>query len=283
MDHGEHHWVGKDTEVIPTSGINHSGKWHLGKLDDKGKEIPASHPNARFTFNLDLLKNCDEHIDDPEGVELGGLIFGGRDSHTSVPVMEAFDWEHGVFTFGASLESETTAATLGKSGVRKFNPMSNLDFLSVPLGRYLINYIDFGEGLKKTPRIFAVNYFLRNFEGDPITDKVAKRVWLKWMELRAHGEVGAIKTPVGFIPLYEDLKPLFKEVLNQDFSEELYTEIFTIRVPENLSRIERIKNTYLKVPYTPAKLINALWEQERRLEKAREEHGYYIQPQKFIE
>lgn len=280
---GEPYWVGKDGKV-PAKGINHSGEWFLGKLDDKGNEIPASHLNARFTFDMSLLPNLDPAIDDPAGVIVGGMIFGGRDSHTSVPVREAFDWSHGVLTMGASLESETTAATLGKSGVRSFDPMSNIDFLSIPLGKYIKNYLNFGLGLKKAPKIFAVNYFLRDYDGNPVTDKLAKRVWLKWMELRVHEEVGAIRTPVGFIPKYEDLKPLFKSVLNQDFTEQQYAELFTIRIPENLSRIERIKDIYMnKVQNAPAQIINAIWEQERRLEKAREKYGYYIPPQKFIE
>jgi phosphoenolpyruvate carboxykinase (GTP) len=279
----EPYWVGKDGKA-PKKGVNHSGEWFLGKLDEKGNEIPASHPNARFTFDMKLLNNLDPKIDDPSGVPVGGIIYGGRDSHTSVPVREAFDWNHGVLTMGASLESETTAATLGKSGVRSFDPMSNMDFVAIPLGRYIKNYLNFGLGLTKAPKIFAVNYFLRDYDGNPVTDKLAKRVWLKWMELRVHEEVGAIRTPIGFIPKYEDLKPLFKKVLDQDFTEKQYTELFTIRIPENLSRIERIKDIYMnKVQNTPAQVINAIWEQERRLEKAREKYGYYIPPQKFIE
>jgi phosphoenolpyruvate carboxykinase (GTP) len=280
---GDIHWVGKGGR-IPAKGINHSGEWFLGKLDSRGKEIPISHPNARFTFDIGHLPNLNPKIDDPKGVGVGGIIFGGRDSHTSVPVMESFDWEHGVLTMGASLESETTAATLGKSGVKRLDPMSNQDFLSIPLGRYIQNYMDFGKGLKNAPKIFAVNYFLRDFEGNPLTDKLAKRVWLKWMELRVHGDVSAIRTPVGFIPRYEDLKPLFKRFVNQDFREKNYTEIFTIRVPENLSRIERTKEFYRsKIPDIPRELINALEEQEKRLEEAREEFGYYVTPQKFSE
>jgi len=130
------HWIGRDGE-IPEKGQNHSGDWFKGKKDAAGKEIPCSHPNARFTLSLDLLDNLDPSIDNPEGVEVGGVVYGGRDSDTNPPVEESFDWVHGIITKGASLESETTAATLGKEGVREFNPMSNLDFLSIPIGRYI--------------------------------------------------------------------------------------------------------------------------------------------------
>ena len=280
-EEGRVYWTGKDGE-IPMKGLNYSGEWTPGKRDADGNEIPASHPNARFTFNMDLLSNLDPRIDDPQGVPVGGIIYGGRDSHTSVPVMESFNWEHGVITMGASLESETTAATLGKSGVRRFNPMSNLDFLSIPLGRYIQNHLDFVKGLRKVPKIFSVNYFLRDNDGNPLTDILAKRVWIKWMELRVHEDVKAVRTPVGLIPRYEDLKLLFRKVLNRDYPEELHTEIFTLRIPENLSKIERILEIYRdRVPDTPEILIKTLEEQEKRLEEARKKYGYYIPPQKF--
>ncbi|MBC7334444.1 MAG: phosphoenolpyruvate carboxykinase (GTP), partial [Actinobacteria bacterium] len=135
-DEGGVYWIGKPGKV-PASGINHSGIWKPGKRDESGKEIPPSHKNARFTVGLENLDNLDPGFYNPEGVELGGIIYGGRDSDTWVPVQEAFDWVHGIITMGASIESETTAATLGKTGVRKFNPMSNLDFLSIPIGDYV--------------------------------------------------------------------------------------------------------------------------------------------------
>ncbi|GAH40052.1 unnamed protein product, partial [marine sediment metagenome] len=121
--------IGKDGEV-PKKGVNHSGEWSPGKRDAEGREIPPSHRNARFTLDLGLLENTDSRLHDPRGVVVGGIIYGGRDSDTWVPLEEAFDWTHGIITNGASLESETTAATLGEEGVRKFNLMSNLDFLS---------------------------------------------------------------------------------------------------------------------------------------------------------
>jgi phosphoenolpyruvate carboxykinase (GTP) len=141
-DDGSCFWIGKDGEV-PPEGVNHSGRWQPGKKDASGKEIQPSHPNARFTLDLHFLENLDAAIDDPQGVIVQGMIYGGRDSDTLVPVEESFNWEHGIITKGASLESETTAATLGKEGVRKWNPMSNLDFLSIPVGQYIANNIAF--------------------------------------------------------------------------------------------------------------------------------------------
>jgi phosphoenolpyruvate carboxykinase (GTP) len=109
-----------------------------------------------------------------------------------------------------------------------------------------------------------------------------KKVWYKWMELRVHGEVGAIDIPTGRIPKYNDLKRLFKEVLNKDYRQEDYRKQFMTRVPENLAKIERIKTIYEKqVSNTPKIIFEVLEDQRRRLIKAREEHGDYISPDKF--
>ncbi len=278
---GHVHWIGKDGEV-PPRGINHSGEWYIGKKDAEGKEIPCSHPNARFTLNLRLLENLDPAIDDPEGVVVKGIIYGGRDSDTWVPVEEAFDWVHGIITKGAALESERTAAVLGKEGEREFNPMSNLDFLSIPIGRYIQINLDFGRDLENPPRIFSVNYFLRDKEGRFLNSREDKRVWIKWMELRVHNEVGAVRTPTGLIPRYEDLARLFHQVLHKDYSREDYIAQFTLRVPENLAKIARITEIYrTKVPDTPPILFEVMEAQRQRLLEAREKFGDYISPEKF--
>ncbi|GAB6135797.1 phosphoenolpyruvate carboxykinase (GTP) [Thermococcus prieurii] len=279
INDGKPYWNDMGVE-IPEEGENHSGKWWKGKKDKEGNEIPPSHKNARFTVSLEHFPNVDlEALENPCGVEVGGMIFGGRDKDTWPPVREAFDWKHGVITMGASLESETTAATLGKEGVRAFNPMAILDFMSVPLGEYIENYLRFGEKLRKAPKIFAVNYFLRDENGNWLNHKLDKAVWLKWMELRVHGDVDAIETPIGYIPKYEDLARLFKEVLNKDYSREAYEKQFTIRVPELLAKIERIEKIYReKVKEVPEELFRVLEEERKRLLEAREKYGDYISP-----
>ncbi|WP_258084759.1 phosphoenolpyruvate carboxykinase (GTP) [Thermococcus thermotolerans] len=276
---GKPYWNEMGIE-IPEEGENHSGKWWKGKKDKEGNEIPPSHKNARFTVSLEHFPNVDmDALEAPCGVEIGGMIFGGRDKDTWPPVREAFDWKHGVVTMGASLESETTAATLGKEGVRAFNPMAILDFMSVPLGEYIENYLRFGEKLRKAPKIFAVNYFLRDENGNWLNHKLDKAVWLKWMELRVHGDVDAIETPIGYIPRYEDLARLFREVLNKEYSREDYERQFTVRVPELLEKIERIERIYREqAGDVPEELFRILEEERSRLLQAREKYGDYISP-----
>lgn len=279
---GKPYWLGMGSE-IPEDGINFSGKWHKGKTDDFGNEIPPAHKNARYAVTLKALKNCDSELDNPMGVELSGIMYGGRDARAYVPVQQSFGWEHGIIAYGASLETETTFATVGEEGVPEINMMSTQDFISIPLGQNVCNNLEFGKKLKKAPRVFGVNYFLRERgNGDFLNDPQDKHVWIKWMELRVHGEAGAIRSPTGFLPKYADLKKLFKRVLGKDYSREDYSKQFTIRVPENLAKIERVQRFYQEnVSDTPGELFEILDQQRQRLVEARERFGDYISPESF--
>jgi phosphoenolpyruvate carboxykinase (GTP) len=275
---GRPYWLGMGVE-IPKEGVNFSGKWHIGKIDTQGNEIPSAHRDARYTISLRKLANVDPKFDDPQGVPVGGVIYGGRDSDTWVPVQQSFDWAHGVITMGASLESETTAATLGQEGVRAFNLMSNLDFLAIPLGKYINNNLKFAEGLKQAPLVFAVNYFQRGKDGKYLTGMRDKAVWIKWMELRVHGEAEAIQGPAGWIPLYDDLKKLFKKVLARPYTREQYVEQFTLRIPENLAKLSRIRRIYEQdVSDTPPVVLETLVAQRERLQMLRAAKGDYVSP-----
>lgn len=280
-DDGKVYWNGKPG-LVPEKGVNHSGEWFKGKKDKNGKEITSSNKNARFTFKMDILGNADPKLHDPLGVEVSGVIYGGRDSDTSVPVEESFNWTHGIVIKGACLESETTAATLGKEGVRVFNPMSNLDFLSIPIGHYIQDNLNFGKKVKNPPKIFSVNYFLRDKDGNWLNHKNDKAVWLKWMELRVNKEVDAIRTPTGYIPFYKDLELIFKNVLNKNYTRESYIKQFTLRIPENIAKIERMKNLFkTRVLATPEIVFKILNEQQKRLISAKNHYGDYISPEKF--
>jgi len=277
---GDVFWIGKD-QPAPARGNNFQGEWFPGKKDKKEKEIPPSHPNARVTLELRLLENLDPELDNPNGVELGGIIYGGRDSYTWPPVEESFDWQHGVITKGASLESETTAATLGQEGIREFNPMANVDFLSIPIGHYIKGYLEFGEKLEKPPKIFSVNYFLRGPDGKWLNSKTDKAVWLKWMELRVHKEAEAIRTPTGLIPKYDDLKALFSQVLKREYSKDDYTAQFSLRVRQYLSKMKRVDEIYRMIKGSPPVIFQVIEDQMDRLKKAQQKFGDVIEPEKW--
>ena len=280
---GRPYWLGMGCE-LPSEGTNYSGQWRAGNTDDAGKAISPAHGNARYTVSLKNLSNLDSRVDDPAGVPAQGIMYGGRDSDTWVPVQQSLDWAHGVITMGASLESETTAAALGQEGVRTHQPMSNLDFVSVPLGRYVQNHLDFGAGLEKPPLIFAVNYFLKNEQGEYLNGMADKGVWMKWMELRVHGDVDAIRTPTGSVPIYADLARLFREVLRAEYTQEQYNEQFVLRIPENLAKLERIEAIYRRdVPDTPEVFFETLGAQRARLVDAQKRYGDYVAPSQFHE
>jgi phosphoenolpyruvate carboxykinase (GTP) len=272
------HWLGMGAE-LPTEGTNHSGKWHKGKTDSDGNEITPSHKNARYCLNIPDLSNRDPLLNDPNGVPVGGVIYGGRDSDTLVPVEQAFNWAEGIIIKGACLESETTSATLGKEGVRTFNLMSNLDFLSIPLGRYIQNNLDFAEGIEDPPLVFSVNYFLKDKDGEYLNGMADKLIWILWAELRVNGDVDGIETPTGLIPKYEDLEKLFKEHLDAQYTQADYVEQFTIRIPENLAKLDRVEKIYKeKVSDTPQIVFDTFAEVRKRLKAAGDKHGDYISP-----
>ena len=210
--------------------------------DCAGNIVEVAHKNARYTIRLEELANVNPHYNDPEGIFIDGVLYGGRDSDTNVPICQALDWVHGVY-MGATIESETTSATLGKAGVRSSSPMAILDFMVVPFGKYLGNHIDFGRRLKRVPQVFSTNYFLKH-DGVYTNEKVDKKVWLLWAEGRIHGEYDAIETPVGYIPKYKDLKDLFKQVFNRKYSEEAYIQQFSIRVTKYLEKLDRMEKLY---------------------------------------
>jgi phosphoenolpyruvate carboxykinase (GTP) len=274
---GKPHWMGMG-QALPAEGLNYSGQWQVGKLDSNGKKINPSHKNARYTVRLTTLANLDPNWNNPEGVQVGGIIYGGRDSDTWVPVQQSFEWAHGIIVMGASLESETTAATLGAQGVRTFNLMSNLDFLAIPLGKYIQNNLDFAKGLKKLPLIFGTNYFLKAADGSYLNGKLDKGIWVRWMELRVHGECDAIPSPTGLLPKHEDLVPLFREKLNKDYTQAEYVQQFTIRVPENLAKVDRIEKIYCGIQGIPQIVFDQLDAQRKRLRDLQAAKGDYVSP-----
>ena len=279
---GKPYWLGMGQE-LPKDGCNFSGTWFEGKKDETDNDVPAAHKNARYAVALKALENCDSELNNPNGVDLSGIMYGGRDTKAYVPVQQSFSWEHGIIAYGASLETETTFATIGKEGVPEINMMSIQDFISIPMGKNVNNNLEFGRKLKSPPIVFGVNYFLKEIgNGKYLNSPQDKHVWIKWMELRVHGEIEAIKTPTGLIPKYDDLRRLFNQVLNKVYTKEDYIKQFTIRVQENLAKIDRVSRFYQEnVTDTPLELFGILYVQRQRLVEAQEKYGDYISPENF--
>lgn len=276
---GRLYWQGMGEDVqIPITGHNHSGPWWKGKKDHQGKEIPISHDNARFTMRLAEIQN----FDGTQVVPLEGIIYGGRSAKRPVPVSQSYGWVHGVY-YGASIESEPTAATVGKVDPKVIiNPMANKEFVSIPIGTYLANHIQFGKDLNKSPHIFYVNYFLRDDEGNFLNTKMDKKVWVRWIERRINQKMDAYATPTGWIPKYEDLAELFKRELSASYSREDYERQFMTRVKQLLEKLDIVEEFYRKeTSAVPKEILDMIEIQREHLVEVEKKDGSDISPFKF--
>ncbi|MHA2048680.1 MAG: phosphoenolpyruvate carboxykinase (GTP) [Promethearchaeota archaeon] len=261
-------WIG-DGKEVPEDGINFSGNWVKGKKDERGTDIPHAHPNARYTVRIEELNNADSNLHNPDGVPISAIFYGGRDSHTMPPVLESLNWEHGVF-LGATIESETTAQTLGAEGIRKMSPMANLDFIVVPLGKYFDSHQKFGNHLSHPPKVFAMNYFLKDNKNKYMNGILDKLCWVIWAEGRTQGDYEAIETPIGFIPKYNDLKNLFREYLNKEYNKDDYVKQFSLRTEKLLEKLERMELNYTKEANIPSFFMEVLAQQKLSLTQLKE-------------
>lgn len=279
---GKPYWLGMGCE-LPKEGINFYGEWREGVVGPDGKPVPPAHPNARYTVSLTSLPNCDPELENPLGVELGGIMFGGRDYRAFVPVQQGFNWEHGIILYGAGLETETTFAIVEEPKF-EINVMSIQDFLSIPLGDYIRNYLEFGRKLKKVPLVFGVNYFLRHPKtGEYLNHRLDKHVWVKWMERRIHGEMGALVSPTGLIPKHEDLVELFREIRGKEYTWEEYEQQFSIRVKWLLKKVGRVEEFWRKEEGTPKEVFEVLEETREGLEELKKRFGDPVSPRKLEE
>ena len=159
--------------------------------------------------------------------------------------------------------------------------MSNIDFLTVPLGTYLKNHFKFGKRLKNSPKVFAVNYFLK-YNGKYCNEKVDKKIWVLWAEGRVHGEYDALKTPMGYLPRYKDLAALFRLVFNRDYAEGDYELQFSIRVDRLLEKTARVEETFGSEPDIPRKFWAVHNQLKAGLVNVRAESGRSVVPPSFF-
>ena len=231
-DDGDVWWEGKDGEV-PSHLIDWKGNDWTPEVN-----VLASHPNARFTCATSQCPSADPAWDDRNGVPISAFIFGGRLSNTFPLVYEARDWSHGVY-MASTMGSEATAAADNQAAIRR-DPMAMLPFCGYNMADYWTHWLNLGNKLENAPKIFRVNWFRKDSEGNFIWPGFGENMRvLEWIVERVNGHNDANDTPIGWMPNYEDLN-----WNGLDFSPELFSKIMTIDAADAMLEAEAQKDLF---------------------------------------
>jgi phosphoenolpyruvate carboxykinase (GTP) len=241
-------------------------------IDWKGQEWTpgcgraSSHPNARFTTPAGQCPVIDPAWQDPKGVPISAILFGGRRPHVIPLVHQSFNWQHGVF-IGSIISSEMTAAAAGKVGELRRDPFAMLPFCGYHIADYFSHWLSFDKKTdrSKLPKIFYVNWFRKTSDGKWLWPGYGEnsRV-LKWIFERTDGSENAIETPIGFVPSFDGL-----DTNGLSISRENMVELLKVDVNEWKKEIESIREHFTKFGQRmPKALLDELKALEERLSKA---------------
>ncbi len=254
---GDVWWEGL-TEDPPPKLIDWQGQeW------SQGSKSPAAHPNARFTSPAHQNPIIDQNWENPQGVPISALVFGGRRSKVVPLIYQSVNWNFGVY-LAATMGSETTAAAAGEIGKVRQDPMAMLPFCGYHMADYFNHWLQFGRSLQAPPRIFAVNWFRKDEDQRFLWPGYSENMRvLKWIVDRVRGRGSAIESPLGWMPRYEDLSWVGLEA----FSRERFNRVMSISTDEwkneLLSQQELFSKFYDKLPkefiFMRELILSSLW------------------------
>ncbi|HEU4336521.1 MAG TPA: phosphoenolpyruvate carboxykinase domain-containing protein, partial [Nocardioides sp.] len=237
-DDGDIWWEGMENEPA------HATSWKREPWTPDSEEL-SSHPNSRYCTPIKQCPILAPEYDDPKGVPIDAILFGGRRKTTIPLVTEARDWNHGTF-MGATLSSETTAAAVGAVGVVRRDPMAMLPFIGYNAGDYFRHWIEMGKGGRgdadKLPKIFYVNWFRRGDDGDFLWPGFGEnsRV-LKWVIERIDGQAAAVEPPIGHVPAPGSL-----DIDGLDMTEDQLAQALAVDAEEWKAELPQIQEWFEK-------------------------------------